>query len=204
MTKYIFIDESGNLGFSKGSSKYLIITALIVEDTRPLKRIIKKLRTKKFKKELHTANEIKAVSSSDLLREVFLQEITNIENYEVHYIYVNKRKINNFKLKLNSNYFYDLVASELAKNLIFENENLEIIIDNSKDSPYKRSEFNKRFIEKLYINSKINNISISHKDSFSVEGLQCVDLISWSIFQKYESNDNKYYIKIKSINSFSF
>jgi hypothetical protein len=38
----IFLDESGDLGFSKkGSSKYFIITILAINDKRPLEKIVK-------------------------------------------------------------------------------------------------------------------------------------------------------------------
>lgn len=44
----------------------------------------------------------------------------------------------------------------------------------------------------------VKNIKISHFDSHNEEGLQAVDFISWSIFRKYEMNDNFYYSIIQN------
>ena len=50
--RYIYIDESGDLGTKEGSSHFLILTALIVDKPEELNRIIKNMRRNKFKKEL--------------------------------------------------------------------------------------------------------------------------------------------------------
>ena len=50
--KYMYIDESGDLGTKQGSSKFLVLSALVVDDPRELDRIIKNMRRNKFKKEL--------------------------------------------------------------------------------------------------------------------------------------------------------
>lgn len=51
-----------------------------------------------------------------------------------------------------------------------------------------------------YIRTKIDErtffkprIKISHYDSKNSPGLQACDFISWSIFRKYESDDEEYY-----------
>ena len=50
MSKYMYIDESGDLGI-KGS-KYLVLSALLVDKPEYLDRIIKNMRRNKFKKQL--------------------------------------------------------------------------------------------------------------------------------------------------------
>lgn len=43
---YIYLDESGCLGFNfehKKTSKYFVVTFLFVEDKRPVEKIIKKI-----------------------------------------------------------------------------------------------------------------------------------------------------------------
>ncbi|KZX11429.1 DUF3800 domain-containing protein [Methanobrevibacter filiformis] len=65
--KYLFIDESGDLGI-KGS-KYIVISAILVENTNELNRIIKNMRRNKFKKELKNINEIKGYAcSSEIIK----------------------------------------------------------------------------------------------------------------------------------------
>ena len=74
-TKYIYIDESGDLGFSEKSSKVLVISALITNDPSKLDRIIKNARRNKFKKELKNANEIKFNKSSPKVRKYFINKL---------------------------------------------------------------------------------------------------------------------------------
>ena len=75
VTKYIYIDESGELGLSKMSSKVLIISALIADDSRKLDRIIKNARRYKFSKELRKAKEIKFNKSSRELKEYLIKKL---------------------------------------------------------------------------------------------------------------------------------
>ena len=57
VNKYIYIDESGDLGLSEMSSNVLVISALIADDPRKLDRVIKNARRHKFSKELRKAKE---------------------------------------------------------------------------------------------------------------------------------------------------
>ena len=52
---FIFLDESGDLGFSKRSSNWFLFTLVVVENPRKIEKIIKKIRktlNKKYKKNL--------------------------------------------------------------------------------------------------------------------------------------------------------
>ena len=49
---YVFIDESGDFGFSNKSTKFLIIACLICGNPFVFDAIIKKMRRHHFKKEL--------------------------------------------------------------------------------------------------------------------------------------------------------
>src|SRR3989344_3613745 len=78
--KYMFIDESGDLGFKESSSKFLVISCLMVEDPRELDRIIKNMRRNKFKKELKKASEIKANKSSEEVISFMLEKLNSVNN----------------------------------------------------------------------------------------------------------------------------
>mgnify|MGYP001607342846 CR=1 FL=1 len=82
--KYMFIDESGDLGTRPSSTKFLILSALIVDNPQELDRIIKNMRRNKFKKELSKASEIKANSSSASVIFYMLQKLIVI----VFFLYI--------------------------------------------------------------------------------------------------------------------
>ena len=64
--RYVFIDESGDLGL--GGSKYFVITAIWTDKPEQFDRIVKNARRNKFKKELRKAYEIKANNSNKELK----------------------------------------------------------------------------------------------------------------------------------------
>jgi len=81
----MYIDESGDLGDSEGSSKFMVISALLVKDPAKLDRIIKNMRRNKFKKQLKKAIEITANNSSKNLIKHMLFELNklNIETMKL-------------------------------------------------------------------------------------------------------------------------
>jgi hypothetical protein len=189
---YLYIDESGDLGH-KGS-KYLIITGILIkQDNKPLDKIIKKTR-KRFSKEIKKSMELKATKSPPDLNKHIITQL-NKTNAEIFSAVLKKES----KYKLNFNHdkkkLYDLVASEIAKQIEINNH-LTIIIDISK----KKSEI-KKFNEifKSYLNNKNNfKITLHHSHSHNYRGLQIADCLAWSYFQQFE-NENEEYIELLNL-----
>lgn len=48
-------------------------------------------------------------------------------------------------------------------------------------------------------NSKNHFITIEHEDSVNLKGLQMADVISWSVYQSIEHENNEYVDLIKNI-----
>ncbi|MDY1592129.1 MAG: DUF3800 domain-containing protein, partial [Methanofastidiosum sp.] len=74
----IYLDESGELGFSDRSSKYFVIVLVVCDDEKSLKRLIKKIRGKKLKKTIKNLPEIKANNSTNEIRNAVLKDISKI------------------------------------------------------------------------------------------------------------------------------
>ena len=181
---YIYIDESGDLGTKKASSKYFIMAAIKVEDSKKLEKIIKKTR-RDFKKKMLTSNEVKGGNLPYELKIKILEKLKNID-YEVFIIVFDKE--NRFKIGYGDNKkAYDILASRLAK-LINIDKPTFIFIDKSKNKQEEIDNFNELFLNNLN-NIKKQPIKIEHADSMHYKGLQMADLISWSTFQNFE-NDN--------------
>lgn len=64
--RYIYIDESGDLGDKHSSSRYFVITAIIVDDSKKLTKIIKKSK-KQHGKPMHNYSEIKGSKTDKYL-----------------------------------------------------------------------------------------------------------------------------------------
>jgi|SRR3989344_8064690 len=196
--KYMFIDESGDLGFKESSSKFLVISCLMVEDPRELDRIIKNMRRNKFKKELKKASEIKANKSSEEVISFMLEKLNSVNNVKIFHIVLEKSKVNSKYLMKDKHKLYNFVAGKLAKNIIVDDINVEIKIDKSKGNLFLQNDFNTYF-EKNLKEGKINvKCKIQHSYSHSWSGLQFADIIAWACFQKFEYNNNKFVDLIKS------
>ena len=193
--KYVYIDESGDLGFKKGSSRYFIIAALIVDHPKPLNRIIKNMRRNKFKKKLRKAQEIKANKSSRKLIEYMLKKLNEIKGVRTVYVVLDKRKVTSDYLKNKKDKLYNYVAGRLAERITLTDENVEIRIDKSKGKDLLRGDFNAYFSAKLDAVSKSRDrmtVKMEHSYSHCWSGLQFVDVLAWSCFQKYEHRDSSF------------
>lgn len=189
---YIYIDESGDLG---SDSDYLIMAAIIVDNNAKLDRIINKVR-RTNKKQLGNFNEIKGTETKPYIKKKILKNLNKI-NYQAIVIVFNKKNKYKINYNHNNNLLYNLIASKLAKELFITNKT-SIIIDKSKNKEKQRQEFNNLFVPNLN-NHKNNLITIKHEDSIKHKGLQIADLISWSVYQKIEHNNNEYLDLIKNI-----
>lgn len=190
---YIYIDESGDLGTKKASSKYFVMAAIKVEDSKKLEKIIKKTR-RDFKKKMLTSNEVKGGNLPYELKIKILEKLKNIE-YEVFIIVFDKE--NRFKIGYGDNKkAYDILASRLAK-LINIDKPTFIFIDKSKNKQEEIDNFNELFLNNLN-NIKKQPIKIEHADSMHYKGLQMADLISWSTFQNFENDNREFLDMIKN------
>ena len=190
---YIYIDESGDLGTKKASSRYFVMAAIKVEDSKKLEKIIKKTR-RDFKKKMLTSNEVKGGNLPYELKIKILEKLKNID-YEVFIIIFDKE--NRFKIGYGDNKkAYDILASRLAK-LINIDKPTFIFIDKSKNKQEEIDNFNELFLNNLN-NIKKQPIKIEHADSMHYKGLQMADLISWSTFQNFENDNPKFLDMIKN------
>ena len=182
---YIYIDESGDLGTKKASSKYFVMASVKVENSKKLENIIKKTQ-RDFKKKMLTSNEVKGGNLPYELKIKILEKLKNMDIvWLLEYCY---------KLGYGDNKkAYDILASRLAK-LINIDKPTFIFIDKSKNKQEEIDNFNEFFLNNLN-NIKKQPITIEHADSMHYKGLQMADLISWSTFQNFE-NDNPEFLDI--------
>lgn len=190
---YIFVDESGDLG--RDSNVIVISGILIKNNPIHLENIIKKTR-KTFRKQLNKSKEIKANETNKEIKKFILNKVNN-PNSEIYAVVLFKKDIYKFIQNNNKNSLYNNIAKELAK-LIPVDDHLEIRIDYSKNKS-EQDIFNKLFIKHLN-NPNNYKINIYHNYSENYKGLQVADVIAWSIFQKYENNNEEYEKIIKNKN----
>ena len=112
---YIFLDESGDLGFKKGSSRWFIFTIALTSDYRKLEKVIKKAR-KSLGKKHRNIKELHAYNSDNITRKRVLNELIKLDDLKILCIVLNKEKVY-VDLQNQKNYLYNYTANILLDRL---------------------------------------------------------------------------------------
>ncbi|WP_298535567.1 DUF3800 domain-containing protein [uncultured Methanobrevibacter sp.] len=184
---YIFIDESGDLGFKTSSSHYFILVAILVSNPKKLDNLVKNTY-RKYKRRIYKSNELKATKTPNDINMDIIVKLNKIDN-KVFAIVFEKSNIYKLDFQNDINILYDILASKLA-NLIEINDKTVIIVDKNKNQIQIKN-FNEVFKKNLN-NLKNHPISFIHANSINYKGLQIADLLSWSIYQKYENKNDAF------------
>lgn len=193
---YIFLDESGDLGFSKKSQQYFVIAILITKDKKPIENCIKRVRQRKLPKKYKRIPELKFRNSNCIIRRSVLKCLSK-KDVEISYILLNKRRVYPH-LQDKKNIVYNYITSFLLQKVLSEeSDKIEFVVDRLYTKK-NREEFNG------YINYKIRRvlrrtikISIEHKNSEEERCLQAVDFVAGAIYRKYVFDDESYYSIIR-------
>jgi hypothetical protein len=197
---YIFLDESGDLGFGERSSCWFVLTIVLTNNHRKVEKCVKKVHgelKKKFKK----IKELHAYHADATTRRKILKRLSEVYDLQVHCIILNKKKVH-VDLKNQKNYLYNYTANILLDRLYnkksFKNDDQVLICIDQRET----NKFLKKNFEDYLTNSLAkkggNGFKIKIKPSHTEKCLQAVDFISWAIFRKYEYSDDEYYEMIKN------
>lgn len=200
---YIFLDESGDLGFNfkkKKTSKFFVVAFLFLKNKGPVEKIIKKIfksftkKEKKFHKGvLHCFKETPRVRIKvlNLLKE---------KDVSVIAIYLNKKKVYT-RLQDEKHVLYNYVTNILLdriynKKIISIKEPINFIASRRETNKFLNENF------KNYLKNQINKnhsikIEIEIKSPNEEKCLQVVDFVAWAIYRKYEFGDETYSNLIK-------
>lgn len=199
---YIFLDESGDLGFNKTkkrTSKYFVITFLFTDEKRLIEKIVKTVHgsLKKVYKQksgvLHCYHE-KPVTRIRLLSKLAQKDI------KVMTVYLNKSKVYT-RLHKEKDVLYNFVTNILldricTKKLIPKDRRINLIASRKETNKFLNENFKNYLAAQAKNNHKLD-ITIEIKTPYEEKSLQAVDFLSWSIFRKYEYGDESYYEIIK-------
>ena len=89
---YIFLDESGDLGFKKTSSKWFLFTIAIVPEPRMLENVVKKI-WRPLKKKHKRLGELHAYHANDITRTRMLQKLNELSDLKILTVILNKQKV---------------------------------------------------------------------------------------------------------------
>lgn len=195
---YLYLDESGDLGFdfvNKKPSKFFTICILMIREAGDRKRIVKMIeRTLRRKlnpknKRLRQVQEIKGSETTLSIKNYFYRNIRKVP-FEIYSITLNKKRVYPHLIEDKSRVYNWIARMLLDKmDLSGADHQIELILDKSKSKP-EIAEFNKYILWQLEgkIDPKVP-LKISHLDSCVDKCLNAVDLFAWGLFRKYERRD---------------
>lgn len=199
MAMFVYLDESGDTGFRfrHGSSRYFVVTLLLVDDPIPLHSAIDDLRTGLG---LAPGNEFKFQKSSNDVRESFLRMMRR-QNFAARILVIDKTRITNPSSKTRSSFYSVLVRSVLENDHGTIN-NAILILDESVQSKQRKQQLSTYLRQSLNTDQNQRKITAvrchaSHTDNL----IQAADMISGAVYAKYHQGNTRYYdiIRIKIV-----
>lgn len=197
---YIFLDESGDLGFSERSSRWFILTIVFTNNHRKIEKCVKKVH-RGLRKKYKRVSELHAYHADSVTRKRILKLLSETEDLKILCIILNKKKVYT-DLQNQKSYLYNYTANVLLdrlhnKKILKSRDKILIYIDQRETNKFLKKNF-EDYLGSNLIKKGNNHFEIKIRPSHTEKCLQAVDFISWSIFRKYEKNDYEYYEIIKN------
>ncbi len=205
---YIFMDESGDLGFDfskKKTSKFFIISFLFVDGEMEKKRvgkIVKKVFSNFSKKEVKFHhNALHAYKETPTIRTQILGSLSKMP-VSIMSICLNKKNVYTSlqdEMHLLYNYVTNILLDRICKKKILPlDKKIHLIASQRETNKFLNKNF-KGYLEKQAKNKHSINIEVEIMPFFNNKCLQVVDFVSWSLFRYREYGDNFYRNLIKNI-----
>ena len=185
---YVYLDESGDLGFGKGGSRYFTIAFTIMENPVPFRRCVKKV---KIKHNIPRDVELKGNTTRVSVKEELLYRFAGLE-IEIHSITVKKSNVQ-LKLRRNTNILYNyMVGLSLAERILMEKPGTKVLVSiDRRVISVPALQIEEYLKSKVWLEGKRTDIDleINHLDSHEAYAIQGIDIICNSIFRKYNWNN---------------
>ncbi len=197
---YVFVDESGDLGFTKKSSKYFVIASVETTDDKQFDSLFKKVR-KSLKKKERDIPEFKFTKTN---QDTKLKILSKIAELDVSFsaVVLDKNTVA-FHLRTKQQILYNYLTGFIVEILpVSRHRRIKLVIDKFLTNEVERSNFDEYILQKveevcLKHGIIVPEVRVNHASSQSHCGLQVADFVAGSIFNKYERGYEKYYTIIK-------
>lgn len=175
MRRYVYIDESGDTGNTKKSSRYFIVTAIYTDDVVVLRRAVRDV----CKSEKIKSNQFHTCKESDRVKHKLLRKLCNI-HIRCFAVVIDKEEI-----IVDDPYYYGL--EKMAEYLVKMQIDIGVIAQ--KDT---RKSYNQKIIDMF----KKLDIDVILIDSNVEKALQVADFFSWSMYVHLQMGYSEYYMKM--------
>jgi len=196
---FIFLDESGDMGFDFTKSKtsqFFIITCLFVANKRPAEKIIRRIvKHLPLKDRIRHSGVLHAHKETVRNRKKLLTELARQgENVGVIAIYLNKKKVYTH-LRDQKHVLYNFVANILLDRIysrhLLPGECVEVIASRRETHTVLNQGFTS-YLESQIVNNHHVQVKVRIETPSREKCLQLADFASWAIFRDREHKDDTY------------
>lgn len=202
---FIYMDESGDLGFDFSKSKTtknFVIAFLFTNNHRSLDKIVSKTFQAMPKSKMRNhCGTLHCAKEHPKTKIKLLSLLGQKQDVSILIIRLNKQKVYT-KLQDEKNALYNYVVNVLLDRVFSKKllplESIQFVASKKDTNKF----LNNNFIDYIHNGLKIKhkaNIMPVIKTPAQIKPLQIVDFIAWSVFQKYENNDESYFNLIKHL-----
>ncbi|MDA1193205.1 MAG: DUF3800 domain-containing protein [Candidatus Poribacteria bacterium] len=185
----VFIDESGDFGFSDRSSKHIVFVSVATDQPNAVARIAKKTRAR-FKRKRPV--ELHASHDSWEVREYTLERLALPETrLEIRALVVDKFRLAP-RLQRDSNMLWNHCVGLLTVDYLAQHDHATLVIDHR--TQHTRSVFQfQPFLDYLlrFDADSDAKVEIEYMDSRFSNGVQLADCVSNAIYRKHEHGEDQ-------------
>lgn len=186
MMKRGVLDEAGDVGWSEGASRYLVVAIVLTDNLHQLGRVAVRTR-KRLGKRLKDIPELKAWHTP---RKVVMRLLEDVARLDVEIVTVipDKGRANRPD---DPEDWYRKVCARAVSRCLEQYQVLSLTVD-------KR--YTRRSLEERLLHSLIGEVSrlsggvfCEFAASEREKAIQVADAVAWAVFQKYERSDETFY-----------
>jgi hypothetical protein len=211
----IYQDESGCLGFSAGSSKYFVVALLCPLNSKHMANVMRKFKGHIIKAGWPKDVEIKGhnlfmagidsrIPSNYKYKKTpevpildILGRLANCD-LEIDAIIVLKSRINDDLRTLPYGILFNYYSGRVLIDRILCYNEVHLYVDETSKQTHDLLHFDGYIRTGALLTRKRNfPLEIVHGNSNVIHGISAADFVSWSIFRKYESGDDRFFKLIK-------
>lgn len=211
---YIFLDESGDLGFNFGkakTSRHFVISLLVCHDKqaqdgfcRAVERTLKN-KLNHRKNSSRTVAELKGTATTFAIKQYFFRQLP-ANGWNIYSVTLNKVRVDELlRTKAGKKKLYNFLARFILEKVHFPGDvrQVSLVVDRCKNKE-EIKDFNQYVINQLEALLPLNaRLNIDHLGSHESAGLQAVDLFCWGIARKDGQGDEEWYAVFQDKVSFT-
>jgi len=188
--KYGFLDEAGDVGYTRGASNHFLTVVVVVGQPDRLRKAVTRTR-KSLGKQLRNIPELKAARGNMRIVEKLLLQADRT-GFEAIAVIIDKRR---FPRPRELEDLYRYACSRVVREALVRFGALLLTLDKRYTNPELRRRLD--FFLAHGIEDLGTTLAIEHEDSAAESALQVADAVAWSLLQKYEHQDERLWQVVK-------